>query len=176
MPLYELEGHRPELPADGACFVAETAVLIGRVRLLKDASVWWGCVLRGDNDLIEVGEGSNIQDNSTLHTDRGIQLIVGPHCTVGHNVILHGCRIGANCLIGMGSIIMNNAVIGDNCVVGAGALITEGKEFPPNSMILGSPAKAVKTLDEAVVTSLNKGAAGYVRNGQRFNQHLKRID
>ncbi len=175
MPLYEIDGHRPELPGAGRFFVADTAVLIGRVRLKPDASIWFGSVLRGDNDWIEIGEGSNIQDNSVLHTDADIKLTVGAHCTVGHRVILHGCSIGDNSLIGMGAIIMNGAVIGKSCVVGAGALITEGKQFPDFSLIVGSPAKLVRTLDEKTVAGLTQGAAHYVANGQRYVKSARRI-
>ena len=175
MALYELDGQAPELPADDQCFVAENAILIGKVRLKKDASVWFGSVLRGDNEWIELGEGSNIQENSVCHTDPGRPLIVGKNCTIGHNVILHGCVIEDGCLIGMGSIVMNGAKIRKGSVVGAGAIVTEDKEFPENSLIIGAPAKAVRTLTDEQVAKMTRGAANYVRNGQRFKKGLKKV-
>ncbi len=175
MGLYELDGQRPELPVDGKCFVAENATLIGKVRLKSGASVWFGAVLRGDNEWIEIGEGSNIQDNSVLHTDPGKPLIVGKNVTVGHNVILHGCTIEEGSLIGMGAIVMNGAIIRKGCVVGAGAIVTEGKEFPENSLILGAPAKVVRSLDPDELAKRTSGAARYVLNGQRYKAGLKRI-
>ncbi len=147
MAIYELDGQGPELPADGNYFIADTATVIGKVRLLNSASVWFGAVLRGDNEWIEVGEGSNVQDNSTCHTDRGYPLTIGRNCTVGHNVILHGCTLEDGALVGMGSIVMNGARIGRESIVGAGAVITEGKEFPPHSLIIGAPARVIRTLD-----------------------------
>src|SRR5947209_13043126 len=158
MPIFELAGERPEFPADGQYWIAETAVVIGRVRLKSEASVWWGAVLRGDNEWIEIGERSQIQDNATLHTDPGFPLTIGPDCVIGHNVILHGCTIGANSLIGMGAILLNGARIGENCLVGAGALITEGKGFPDKSLIVGAPARAVRSLDAASIKGLTAGA------------------
>ena len=122
-------------------------LVIGKVRLLNSASVWFGAVLRGDNEWIEIGEGSNVQDNSTCHTDRGFPLTIGKNCTVGHNVILHGCTLEDGALVGMGSIVMNGARIGRGSIVGAGSVITEGKEFPEYSLIIGSPARVVRTLD-----------------------------
>src|SRR5215813_719758 len=150
MPIYQLDGQAPEFPADGRYWVADTAVLIGRVRLKSHASVWFGSVLRGDNEWIELGERSQIQDNATLHTDPGFPLVIGHDCVIGHNVVLHGCTIGDESLIGMGAIMLNGARIGANCLVGAGALITEGREFTDNSVILGAPAKLVRESDEKV--------------------------
>src|SRR5471030_3250956 len=158
MPIYELDGQAPEFPGEGDYWVAETAVLIGRVRLKKEASVWFGAVLRGDNEWIELGERSQIQDNATLHTDPGFPISIGPNCVIGHNVILHGCTIGANSLIGMGAILLNGARIGENCLVGAGALVTEGKKFPDKSLIVGTPARAIRTLDEAAMKGIAAGA------------------
>ena len=175
MAIYELDGQGPELPADAHYFVADTAVLIGKVRLKADASVWFGSVLRGDNEWIEIGEGSNVQENTICHTDMGWPLTVGNHCTVGHNVILHGCTIEDGVLIGMGAIIMNGARIRKGSVVGAGAIVTEGKEFPENSLIIGAPAKAVKTLTAEQVGKLMRGAPSYVRNGKRFKAGLRKI-
>ena len=148
MAIYELDGQAPELPANGKFFIAETAVVIGKVRLLAHASVWFGAVLRGDNEWIEIGARSQIQDNATLHTDPGFPLTIGKDCVIGHNVVLHGCIISDASLIGMGAIILNGAKIGANSLVGAGALITEGKEFPDNSVIVGAPAKLVREADD----------------------------
>jgi carbonic anhydrase/acetyltransferase-like protein (isoleucine patch superfamily) len=175
MPIYEIDGQGPEFPGEGNYWVAETAVLIGRVRLKQDASVWWGSVLRGDNEWIEVGEGSNVQDGSTCHTDEGFPLTIGANCTIGHNVILHGCTIEDGALIGMGSIVMNGARVGRGCIVGAGALITEGKQFPEYSMIVGAPARAIRTLEPAQVETMGSGAKFYAANGLRFKKGLKQI-
>lgn len=175
MALWKLDGIAPELAADGSSWVAPSAELIGRVRLLREANVWFGAVLRGDNEWIEIGERSNVQDMSMLHTDMGFPLVIGPDCTIGHKVTLHGCTIGANTLIGMGATILNGAKIGANCLVGAGALVTEGKEFPENSLIVGAPAKAIRTLDEAAVARLKKSAEGYVRNAARFRAGLEPV-
>src|SRR6195256_2897587 len=150
MPIYELDGQGPEFPDDGRYWVAETAVLIGRVRMKSQSSIWFGAVLRGDNEWIEIGERSQIQDNATLHTDPGFPLTIGKDCVIGHNVVLHGCTVGDQSLIGMGAILLNGARIGAHCLVGAGALITEGKEFPNDSVILGAPAKVVRESDEKV--------------------------
>ncbi|WP_424627217.1 gamma carbonic anhydrase family protein [Bradyrhizobium sp. SYSU BS000235] len=175
MSLYELDGKAPELPADGQYFIAETATVIGNVRLKSKASVWFGSVLRGDNELIEIGEGSNVQDNCTFHTDPGFPLTIGKNCTIGHNVILHGCTIEDGALIGMGSIIMNGARIGKGCIVGAGAIITEGKEFPERSLVVGAPAKVIRALTPEQVTALTQGAPHYVSNSKRFKAGLKKI-
>jgi carbonic anhydrase/acetyltransferase-like protein (isoleucine patch superfamily) len=168
--IYELDGQRPELPEAGRYWVAESATLIGKVRLRLDTSVWFGAVLRGDNEWIELGERSQIQDNATLHTDPGFPLTIGPECVIGHNVILHGCTIGANSLVGMGAIMLNGSRVGSNCLVGAGALITEGKIFPDNSLIVGAPARAVRTLDDKARAMIAHGANIYV---QRFKQYAK---
>jgi carbonic anhydrase/acetyltransferase-like protein (isoleucine patch superfamily) len=175
MAIYELDGRAPELPADGKYFIADTADVIGNIRLKSGATVWFGAVLRGDNELIEIGVESNVQDNCTLHTDKGYPLTIGDHCTVGHNVILHGCTIGNGALIGMGSIIMNGAVIGANSVVGAGSIITEGKTFPENSLILGAPARVVRTLTPEQVTAMGSAATFYAGNGPRFAKGMKNI-
>ena len=151
-----------------AAFVAENATIIGDVELEEDATVWFGAVLRGDSSSIKIGKGSNIQDNCTLHCDEGSLLSVGQNVTVGHNVILHGCTVEDNCLIGMGAVIMNDAVIGENSIVGAGALITEGKVFPPNSLILGSPAKVKGEVDEKGVAMIRDAAEHYVHHGKEY--------
>jgi carbonic anhydrase/acetyltransferase-like protein (isoleucine patch superfamily) len=173
MPIYEINGVRPEFPADGQSWVAETAVLIGRVRLLSQASVWFNAVLRGDNEWIEVGERSQVQDNATLHTDPGYPLTIGSDCVIGHNVILHGCQIAANVLIGMGAIMMNGVRIGTGSIVGAGAIIPEGKEFPEFSLIVGAPARVVRRLDESSAKSIAASADNYVRRWKSYRQGLK---
>src|SRR5262245_25147516 len=171
----ELDGMRPEFPEEGRYWIAPTATLIGKVRLKIDASVWFGAVLRGDNEWIELGERSQIQDNATLHTDPGFPLTIGPDCVIGHNVVLHGCTIGANSLIGMGAILLNGARIGRNCLLGAGALVTEGKEFPDNSLIVGTPARVIRDVDEAAAQAIRNGADIYVRRWQQYAKGLKRI-
>ena len=175
MPIYELDGQAPEFPADDEYWVAETAVLIGRVRMKSQSSIWFGAVLRGDNEWIEVGERSQIQDNATLHTDPGFPMVIGSNCVIGHKVMLHGCMIGDNSLVGMGAIMLNGSKIGANCLVGAGALITEGKSFPDNSLIVGSPARAVRTLDDKTKAMIAGGADIYVRRWQDYAKNLKRI-
>ncbi len=175
MPIYELDGQAPEFPGEGQYWIAETAVLIGRVRLLKDTSVWFGAVLRGDNEWIELGARSQIQDNATLHTDPGFPLTIGANCVIGHNVILHGCTVGDESLIGMGAIMLNGSRVGRNCLVGAGAMITEGKEFPDNSLIVGAPARAIRTLDEEAAEMIRGGADIYVRRSKQYATELKRV-
>lgn len=169
--LYTLEQRRPNL-GEGS-WVADNATLIGSVTLLRNASVWYNCVLRGDNDELIVGENSNIQDGSVLHTDAGIKLKVGRDCTVGHMVMLHGCEIGDNTLIGIKSVILNRARIGKNCIVGANSLVTEGKIFPDNSMILGAPAKVVRQLTPQEVQVNTFMARHYVDNARRYSEKLK---
>jgi carbonic anhydrase/acetyltransferase-like protein (isoleucine patch superfamily) len=175
MAIYELDGEAPDLPADARYWVADSAAVIGRVRLKRDASVWYGAVLRGDNEWIEIGERSQVQDNSTLHTDPGFPILIGDNCVIGHNVVLHGCTIAPNSLIGMGAILLNGVKIGRNCLVGAGALVTEGKEFPDNTLIVGAPARAVRQLDEKMTEEIARGADIYVRRWQRYAKGLKRI-
>ena len=175
MEIYELDGQAPDLPADGNYFIAETATVIGRVRLKPGASVWFGAVLRGDNEWIEIGEGANIQDGSTCHTDLGFPMVIGKNCTVGHNVILHGCTLEDGALVGMGSIVMNGAKIGRGSVVGAGSVITEGKEFPENSLIIGSPARVIRTLSPEQATAMGRAAKSYAIRGPQFKNGLKKI-
>src|SRR5882757_6213358 len=146
MPLYEIKGSRPVLPADGSAWVAPTADVIGDVQLGQDVGVWFGAVIRGDNTPIMVGARSNVQESAMLHSDPGFPLTIGEDCTVGHHAMLHGCTLGDRVLVGMGATILNGAVIGDDCLVGAGALVTEGKSFAPGSLIVGAPAKAIREL------------------------------
>ena len=171
--IYELDGLSPKLPPIGDFWVAPDANLIGRVKLLAGASVWFGATLRGDNELIEVGAGSNVQENSVLHTDIGFPLIIGINCTIGHNAILHGCTIGDQSLIGMGATVLNGAKFGRNCLIGAGALVTEGKVIPDNSLVVGAPGKVRRVLSEAEVLGLLKSARGYQANMRRFAKGLK---
>ncbi len=175
MPLYALDGAAPDLPADGRYWIAPDAAVIGRVRLKEDASIWFGAVLRGDNEWITIGARSNVQDGCVLHTDFGSPLDVGEDCTIGHRVTLHGCTIGAGSLIGMGSTILNGAKIGRNCLVGANALVTEGKTFPDNALIVGAPARVARTLDGAAIAAFSRGATDYVANHKRFAKGLTLI-
>ena len=173
MAIYELDGRSPQL-GTGA-WVAETAQVIGGVELGDHASVWFGAVIRGDNETIRVGRNTNIQDLSVLHSDKGKPLTIGNDVTIGHQVMLHGCTIGDNTLIGIQAVVLNGAKIGRNCIVGAGSVVTEGKEFPDNSLIVGSPAKVIRTLDEAAAAKLAQSAEGYVANARRFAAGLKKI-
>ena len=173
MPLYEIGGQAPTL-ADGA-WVAPSADLIGDVRLGERASVWFGAVIRGDNTPILIGARSNVQEGAALHSDPGAPLIIGEEVTVGHHAVLHGSTIGARSLIGMGAIILNRAVIGENCIVGAGALVSEGKSFPPGSLIVGSPARAVRSLDETAKAMLRASAAVYVAKAADYAAGLKQV-
>ena len=175
MAIYELDGEKPEFPADGLYWVADTAAVIGKVKLHTNVSIWYGSVLRGDNELIEINTRSQIQDNATLHTDPGFPLTIGRDCVIGHNVVLHGCTIGDGSLIGMGAIVLNGVKIGANCLVGAGALLTEGKTFPDNSMILGAPAKAVRATDDQMRAMIARAADVYVKRWKRYAAGLKRL-
>ena len=175
MPIYSLDDIAPELPPDGEYWIAPDAHVIGRVRLRPGASIWFGSVLRGDNELIDVGEGVNVQEGSLLHTDPGFPMTLGRNCTIGHHAILHGCKVGEGSLIGMGATVLNGAVIGKSCLVGANALVTEGKSFPDRSLIVGAPAKSVRQLDDAAVERLGTTAEHYVRNWRRYAAGLKRI-
>ena len=170
--IYALGDRAPEFEGAGH-FVADNASIIGSVRLGDKASVWFNCVLRGDNDWLIVGERSNVQDGSILHTDAGIELVVGKGVTIGHRVMLHGCTIGDNSLIGIGSTALNGAKVGNNCLVGANALITENKEFPDGMLILGAPAKAVRKLSEEEIELIRLSADIYVRNAVRFLSDLR---
>ena len=172
MTAYALDGVSPELPEEGGYWIAPSAAVIGRVKLERFASVWFGAVIRGDNELITIGENSNVQDGAVLHTDPGLPLTIGRNCTIGHKAILHGCVIGDNTLIGMGAVILNRAKIGRNCLIGANALITEGKDIPDNSLVMGQPGKIAGELNEEAIARLAKSAETYVRNWQRFARGL----
>jgi len=174
MPIYALDGHVPQLPVQG--WIAPDAQVIGQVELGEETSLWFGAVLRGDNARIVLGARSNIQDGAVLHVDPSFPLLIGEDVTVGHRAILHGCTVGDGTLIGMGATILNGARIGRSCLVGAGALVTEGKEFPDGALILGSPARVVRMLDEAAVARLRDSAARYMGNWRRFAAGLRRLE
>ena len=170
MTLYALDGVSPQTADDS--WIAPDANVIGDIVVEDGASIWFGSTLRGDNERITVGTGSNIQENCVLHTDMGYPLTIGHGCTIGHKVMLHGCTIGDNTLIGMGATILNGAKIGNNCLIGAGALITEGKEIPDGSLVMGVPGKVVRALDDAAIDGLRKSAKGYQANMRRFRNGL----
>jgi len=172
MTLYSLEDRSPTTPKDGDFWIAPTANVIGAVVLEQATSVWFGATLRGDNETITVGAGSNIQENAVLHTDMGFPLTIGANCTVGHKAMLHGCTIGEQSLIGMGATVLNGAVIGRNCLIGAGALITEGKVIPDGSLVVGAPGRVVRALNDQEIAGLLASAMGYQANMRRFAQGL----
>ena len=174
MPLYAIDGLSPSVPENS--WVAPSADLIGDVRLDEEVGIWFGAVIRADNTPIVLGARTNIQEGAMLHSDPGVPLTIGSDCTIGHHAILHGCTIGDRVLVGMGAIVLNNAVIGEDCLIGAGALVTEGKVFPPGSLIIGAPAKAVKDLAPEVIDGIRKSAAGYAERQQRFARNLTRVD
>ncbi len=173
MPIYGLDSMAPELPADGSFWLAPNATLIGKVRLARNTSIWFGAVLRGDNDWITIGEGSNVQDGSVFHTDAGIPANVGRNVTIGHAVVFHGATIGDNCIIGMGATLLNGARVGANSIVGAHALLPEGKDYPERSLIVGVPGRVMRTLTDAEVAMLPRSAENYVANAQRYKRGLK---
>ncbi|MGL4494332.1 MAG: gamma carbonic anhydrase family protein [Beijerinckiaceae bacterium] len=175
MPLYALDGVAPTLPADDRFYVAPGAHVVGNVTIGRDATIWFGATVRADNDRIVIGDETNIQENAVLHVDPGFPISIGPRVTIGHSAIVHGCTIGEGSLIGMGAIVLNGAKIGRNCLVGAGALVTEGKEFPDNSLIVGTPAKAIRTLDENAIEGIQRGVRGYVQRGQQFRQKMREV-
>jgi carbonic anhydrase/acetyltransferase-like protein (isoleucine patch superfamily) len=170
--VYSLAGVTPELPPDGQYWIAPSAAVIGRVKLGRLVSVWFGAVLRGDTEPISIGEGTNIQDGCVLHTDEGAPLTVGRDCTVGHKAILHSCTIADNTLIGMGATVLNNARIGRNCLIGANALVPQGKTIPDNSLVIGAPGKVVRVIDDEGARSLTESARHYVLNWQNFARNL----
>jgi carbonic anhydrase/acetyltransferase-like protein (isoleucine patch superfamily) len=170
MPIYQLDGVSPDIAEDS--WVAPDANVIGNVRIEEGASVWFGCTIRGDNETIVIGKGSNVQENTVMHTDPGCPLTIGEGCTIGHKAMLHGCTIGENSLIGMGATVLNGAKIGKNCLIGAGALVTEGKAIPDGSLVMGAPGKVVRTLDEAAINGLRGSALHYQQNMRRFRAGL----
>jgi len=176
MPIYALGDLTPRLPDPGRFWLAPDATIIGDVELGEDVGIWFNAVLRGDNAPVVVGRGSNIQEGAMLHTDAGFPATIGEGCTIGHHAIVHGCTIGDNTLIGMGATVLNGARIGRNCLVGANALVTEGREFADGSLIVGSPAKAIRQLDEAAIEGLRRSAKNYISNWQRFARDLRRLD
>jgi carbonic anhydrase/acetyltransferase-like protein (isoleucine patch superfamily) len=173
MAIYQLGADAPDI--DPSAYVADTANVIGKARIGAGASIWFEVTIRGDNEWIEVGKNSNVQEGCVLHTDMGSPLTIGENVTVGHQAMLHGCTVGDGSLIGIQAVILNGAKIGKNCLVGAGALVTEGKEFPDNSLIIGSPAKAVRVLSEEAVAGMHANTANYVERGAMFKKNLKRI-
>ncbi len=175
MTIYKLNAMAPTLPQDGDFWVAPNAHVIGRVTLESGVGIWFGAVLRGDNDPIVVGHGTNIQENTVVHTDIGCPTIIGNNCTIGHSAIIHGCTIGDNSLIGMGATVLNGAVIGKNCLIGAGALVTEGKVIPDGSLVMGMPAKVIRTLDAAAIEGLTQSALSYQANMRQFREGLQEI-
>ena len=175
MPIYSLGEKKPQLPEQDLYWVAPDAHVIGNVILGRDVGMWFGSVLRGDNDVIKIGNETNIQENTIIHVDPSCPVTIGDNCTIGHNAIIHGCTIGNNSLIGMGATILNNAKIGNNCLVGAGALVTENKEFPDGSLIVGSPAKAVRELSQDMIDNMTRSSKHYVTNFKRFVDEMKEI-
>ena len=175
MPIYAIDRITPEFADRASTWIAPDADVIGRVRLGRDCGVWFGAVLRGDNEPIEIGDETNVQEHTVMHTDMGYPLTIGEGCTIGHRVMLHGCTIGDNSLIGIGAIVLNGARIGKNSLVGAGALVTEGKTFPDNSLIVGSPARVIRELDDKAIDMLRWSAAHYVENAERFSRALKPV-
>lgn len=176
MAIYAIGDAKPVLPPEGEYWIAPDAQVMGHVKLAKNASVWFGAVLRGDNELISIGENSNVQDGSVLHTDPGSPLTIERDVTIGHLVMLHGCTIGAGSLVGIGSIILNNTRIGKGCLIGANTLIAEGKEIPDYSMVLGAPGKVIRTLDKETAEALKLSSDHYVQNWKRYAAGLKRLD
>lgn len=175
MPLYALADREPSTPEDNRFWIAPDAHVIGRVTLGTDVGIWFGAVLRGDNEPIVVGEGTNIQEGVMVHVDPGFPVTIGQGCTIGHHAIIHGCSIGDNSLVGMGATVLNGARIGRNCLVGANALVTEGKEYPDNSLIVGSPAKVIRTLDDTAIEGVRRSSQNYIANWQRFARDLRQI-
>jgi carbonic anhydrase/acetyltransferase-like protein (isoleucine patch superfamily) len=171
MAIYNLNKLKPRLPS-GDFWIAENAHVIGDVRLGVNTGIWFGAVLRGDNEPIIIGDKTNVQENSVIHVDEGVKVMIGSGCTIGHKALLHGCKIGSNSLIGMGAIILNNSIIGSNCLVGAGSLITEGNEFPDGKLILGSPAKVIRDLTDNEINKIKWSANHYVENIKIFKKGL----
>ena len=174
MAIFKIGTHTPDV--DASAYVTDSASVIGQVHLAANTSIWFGAALRGDNELISIGEGSNVQECAVLHTDMGYPLVVGKNVTIGHQAMLHGCTVGDGSLIGIQAVVLDGAVIGKNCLVAAGALVTSGKEFPDNSLIMGSPAKAVRELTQEQINDIQRGVTTYIERADYFKQQLKRID
>lgn len=175
LPIYALDGVTPEFSDEESVWIAPDACLVGRIFIGPDVGIWFGAVLRGDNEPIRIGRGTNVQEHVVMHTDPGCPLEIGEGCTIGHRALLHGCTIGNDTLIGMGAIVLNRARIGRNCLIGAGALVTEGKEFPDNSLIVGSPARIVRSLEDAETDGLRASARHYIENARRFRAGLVHV-
>ena len=175
MPVHALGEHEPELPPPGEAWVAPGAHVIGQVRLGAGVGIWFGAVLRGDNAAIAIGPGSNVQENAVLHVDPGLPLSVGAGVTIGHGAVVHGCTLGDNVLVGMGAVVMNRVVVGENCLIGAASVLTEGKVFPPGSLIVGSPARVMRPLSEAEIAGLRRSAEHYVANWKHYAESLREI-
>lgn len=175
MPLYQLQTRKPDIEEPESCFIAPDASVIGHVSIKRDVSIWFGAVLRGDNEPITISAGSNIQENVVMHTDPGFPLMIGKGCTIGHKAMLHGCAIGDNTLIGMGATILNGATIGQNCLVGAHTLVPEGKTYPDNTLIIGTPGKVARTLSEENIKALKASAQTYIDKISIYRDGLKQI-
>ena len=175
MALYSLNNISPSLPK-GEFWISETAQVIGNVVIGNNTSIWFGAVIRGDNEPIVIGDNTNIQENTVIHVDKGADVNIGSGCTIGHKAIIHGCTIGNNTLVGMGTIILNNAYIGNNCLVGAGSLITEGKTFPDKTLIMGSPAKVKRNLTEEEIEQNKLSANHYIDNFKEFKNKLNKLN
>ncbi len=174
--LYALDGQRPKLPENGDYWIAPGAHVIGDVRIADGVSIWFNCTLRGDNEPLDIGSGTNIQENCVLHTDMGFPLRIGANCTIGHKAMLHGCTIGDGSLIGMGATVLNGAAIGEGCLIGAGALVTEGKVIPAGSLVMGAPGRVVRELDAAAREALLASAENYRNNMRRFRDGLVSVE
>ena len=174
MAIFKIGTHTPNV--DASAYITDSASVIGNVHLAANTSIWFGAALRGDNELISIGEGSNVQECAVLHTDLGYPLVVGKNVTIGHQAMLHGCTVCDGSLIGIQAVVLDGAVIGKNCLVAAGALVTSGKEFPDNSLIMGSPAKAVRELTQEQINDIQRGVKTYIERAAYFKQQLKRID
>lgn len=173
MALYELDGQQVQTPPEGQYWVAPNAIVLGNVRLERNTSVWFGAVLRGDNELIQIGEGSNVQDGAVLHTDPGFPLVIGPRSLIGHQAMLHGCTIGTNTLIGIGAIILNGCKIGDNCIIGAHTILAENKVIPSGSLVMGVPGRIIKPCTPEQLAKVAEDVQGYIDNGRRFAKGLR---
>jgi len=175
MPFYTLNDVSPKMP-DGFCWIAPNATIIGNVEIGENAGVWFGSVLRGDNEPISIGRDTNVQEDCVFHTDPGFPVTIGEGCTIGHKAMIHGCTIGSNSLVGMGATVLNGAKIGNNCLIGAGALIPEGKQIPDGSLVVGMPGKIIRELDAVAIEGLKRSAEHYVANAKRFAKELTLID